>query len=76
LFELFFGSSVIKMIKKLSKFGNSHALLIDKPILELLRISEDTLLEISTDGQKLVIKPLRGQSEKMKVPAGVSEEKQ
>ena len=47
------------MIKKLSKHGNSLALVIDRPILELLGIDERTSLEISTDGQALVIVPVR-----------------
>ena len=47
------------MIKKLSKHGNSLALVIDRPILELLGIDESTSLDISTDGAALVIVPLR-----------------
>ena len=47
------------MIKKLSKHGNSLALVIDRPILELLGIDESTPLEISTDGQALVLVPVR-----------------
>ena len=47
------------MIKKLSKHGNSLALVIDRPILELLKIDESTPLEISTDGQALVLVPVR-----------------
>jgi len=35
------------MIKKLSKHGNSLALVIDKPILELLGIDEETELEFT-----------------------------
>jgi antitoxin component of MazEF toxin-antitoxin module len=46
------------MIKRLSKHGNSLALVIDRPILELLGIDEQTALDISTDGQALVIAPL------------------
>lgn len=45
----------ILMIKKLSKYGNSWALLIDKPILELLKIDESTKLHITTDGMRLII---------------------
>ena len=48
-----------KVIKKLSKHGNSLALVIDRPILELLGMDEGTPLEISTDGQALVIVPVR-----------------
>ncbi len=47
------------MIKKLSKHGNSLALVIDRPILELLGIDERTSLSISTDGEALVIAPVR-----------------
>jgi antitoxin component of MazEF toxin-antitoxin module len=43
------------MVKKLTKHGNSLALVIDRPILELLRIDQDTPLELSTDGKKLTI---------------------
>ncbi len=45
------------MVKKLTKHGNSLALVIDKPILELLNIDQETPLEVSTDGKKLTIAP-------------------
>jgi antitoxin MazE len=47
------------MIKKLTKHGNSLALVIDRSVLDLLKIDRDTPLEISTDGQVLIISPLR-----------------
>ena len=48
------------MRKGLIKHGNSHALLIDKAVLELLKIDPDTTqLEIATDGNVLVITPIR-----------------
>ncbi|RMF87942.1 MAG: AbrB/MazE/SpoVT family DNA-binding domain-containing protein [Planctomycetota bacterium] len=47
------------MRKTLTKHGNSYALVIDKPILELLHITPDTPLEIITDGQCLVLAPVR-----------------
>jgi len=46
------------MIKKLVSHGNSAALIIDKPILELLKVDMDTPLEISTDGKSLIISPI------------------
>lgn len=46
------------MVKKLTKHGNSMALVIDKAILEILNISEDTPLELSTDGKSLTISPV------------------
>lgn len=47
------------MIKTLTKHGNSLALVIDKAVLELLKIDGDTPLDVSTDGQVLVITPVR-----------------
>jgi antitoxin component of MazEF toxin-antitoxin module len=47
------------MVKKLSKHGNSLALVIDRSILDLLGIDENTSLEISTDGEALVLVPVR-----------------
>ena len=52
------------MIKTLTKHGNSYALVIDKPILELLHVSPDSEFEIFTDGQCLVLTPVRGSEEK------------
>ncbi len=47
------------MIKTLTAHGNSAALIIDKPIMELLGITLKTPLKISTDGKSLVISPIR-----------------
>ena len=48
------------MIKKLVTIGNSYGLVIDRSILDLLRISPDSELELSTDGQRLIIEPVGG----------------
>lgn len=45
------------MTKKLVRHGNSAALILDKPILDLLNVTMDTPLEISTDGRSIVISP-------------------
>ena len=47
------------MIKKLSKHGNSLALVIDRSILDLLKIDQETSLEVSTDGESLIVAPVR-----------------
>ena len=53
------------MIKKLVSHGNSAALIIDKPILEILHVDMETPLEISTDGRNLIISPVEdGRREK------------
>lgn len=53
------------MIKKLSKHGNSLAILIDKPILDLLGMDEHTHINIKTDGTNIIIEPIKAQQ---KVP--------
>ena len=54
------------MQKTLTKHGNSYALVIEKPILELLRITPDTPFEIMSDGQCLVLTPVRDTKEEKK----------
>jgi antitoxin component of MazEF toxin-antitoxin module len=54
------------MIKTLTKHGNSYALVIDKPIIELLHISPETPFEVMTDGQCLVLSPVRDAAEEKK----------
>jgi antitoxin component of MazEF toxin-antitoxin module len=46
------------MVKSLKQIGNSYGVIIEKPILELLNITPETPLAISTDGQSLNIRPL------------------
>ena len=45
------------MIKKLIQHGNSAALVIDKPIMEILKITNETTFEMSTDGRNLILSP-------------------
>ena len=53
------------MIKRLTKHGNSLALVIDRGVLDLLKIDADTLLNISTDGKCLIVSPVHdGKREK------------
>jgi len=47
------------MVKKLSRIGNSLGLILDRPVLELLQIDENTPIEITTDGNVLVMRPVR-----------------
>lgn len=57
------------MVKKLTKHGNSLALVIDRPILDLLKIDSDTALDISTDGKKLIIAPSKPSARRKKFGA-------
>ena len=54
------------MTKTLTKHGNSYALVIDKPILELLRATPETPFEIVSDGRCLVLIPVRAPAEERK----------
>ena len=59
------------MNKTLIKHGNSLALVIDKPILEMLRISADTPLELTTNGDAILITPVRDKTRQKKLRASL-----
>ena len=46
------------MISQLTKHENSWAVVIDQPMIDLLNIEPETLLEITTDGKVLTITPV------------------
>ncbi|MFH0964568.1 MAG: AbrB/MazE/SpoVT family DNA-binding domain-containing protein [Planctomycetota bacterium] len=54
------------MMKTLTRHGNSYALVIDKPILEILRATPETAFEILTDGNSLLLTPVRDPEEEKK----------
>ena len=47
------------MVKKLSAVGDSLGMIIDSSLLELLHITKDTPLEVTTDGEALIIRPVK-----------------
>lgn len=55
------------MIKHLTKHGNSYALIIDRPILELLKIDPEAPLDVTTDGTRLTVQPLNAQLHKDRI---------
>ena len=57
------------MVKKLTKHGNSLALVIDRPILDLLKIEAETPLDISTDGRQLIVAPAQPSARRKKFDA-------
>ncbi len=61
------------MIKRLTKHGNSLALVIDRGILELLEIDADTPLSLTTDGKCLVVAPVRGAGRRKAFRAALEE---
>jgi antitoxin component of MazEF toxin-antitoxin module len=47
------------MLKKLTRIGNGIAVVLDKPLLEELGLDEGAEVEVSTNGQIIVITPKR-----------------
>jgi antitoxin MazE len=56
------------MEKRLTKTGNSLALVLDRELLDRTGISADTVLDVSTDGDVIVVTPKRnkGRAEKLR----------
>jgi antitoxin MazE len=48
------------MRKKLTRTGNSLALVLDKRLLDRVGIDAETPLDVSTNGQVIVVSPVRG----------------
>lgn len=59
------------MQKMLIEHGNSLALVIDKPILDMLQISADTPLELTTNGDQILVTPCRDKSKQKKLAASL-----
>lgn len=49
------------MLKKLVKYGNSNALILDRAIMELLNMQEGSVVKFKTDGKSLIITPVEGE---------------
>ena len=50
------------MLKTLTRHGNSAALVIERPILELLNADLETVFDITTDGTALILPPVKDKS--------------
>lgn len=61
------------MIKRLARHGNSLALVMERGVLDLLNIDADTPLDISTDGEVLIISPVRDEKRRKKFDDAVRE---
>lgn len=55
------------MIKNLVKHGNSWAIVIDRPILDLLKIAPESQIELTTDGKSIRIAPVGADDKKSSV---------
>ncbi len=59
------------MSKHLTRTGNSLALILERPLLEATGIDLETPLEVSTDGDVIVISPIRDAERVAKFKTGV-----
>lgn len=64
------------MIKKLTKSGNSYALVLDRAILDLLKITPDTPLEITTNGRSITVTPVASEISDPEIKAAATRFKQ
>lgn len=53
------------MIKKLQQLGNSSALVIDRPMMDLMDIDRETPLRITVEGRKMIIEPVSEEERQM-----------
>lgn len=61
------------MLKKLTRTGNSLALILDRPLLDAVGIDDKTKLEVSTDGDVIIISPVRSSKRTAKLDAILDE---
>lgn len=61
------------MVKRLTKHGNSLALVIERGVLELLDIDAETPLSVTTDGQCLIVTPVRSPERRRRFRAALRE---
>lgn len=55
------------MVKHLTRQGNSIAVILDRPILEAAQLGEGQEVEISTNGDVILITPVRSKSRQAKL---------
>ena len=57
------------MEKALIRHGNSLAIVIDKPVLDLLQITADTKIEVTTNGDSIMLTPVRDRKRQSRLQA-------
>jgi antitoxin component of MazEF toxin-antitoxin module len=61
------------MVKNFTQHGNSWAVVIDKPILDLININPEKMaVQISTDGNNLILSPVRDVVRRKKFESAVN----
>lgn len=61
------------MRKHLTKTGNSLALVLDRPLLEATGIDAETPVEVSTNGDVIVVTPVRAKKRALKLRVALEE---
>lgn len=61
------------MRKKLTRTGNSLALILDKRLLDRLGIDANTELDVSTNGNVIIVTPVRGRRDPARLKRIVAE---
>ena len=61
------------MVKHLTKHGNSLALVIGRGVLDILDISAETPLSVTTDGKRLIVSPIRDLKRQKRFRAALEE---
>jgi len=60
------------MRKKLTRAGNSVALVLDRPVLEATGMGAATTVDVSTDGDVIVVTPVRSKKRAAKLTAALA----
>jgi len=61
------------MRKKLTRTGNSLAVVLDRPLLEAVGIKAGTTVDVSTNGDVIVVTPLRAKKRARKLAAALDD---
>jgi antitoxin MazE len=61
------------MRKRLTRTGNSVALVLDRPLLEAAGIDAGTTVDVSTNGDVIVITPVRAKKRALKLDSALEE---
>ena len=59
------------MVKKLTRQGNSVALVLDRALLEQVQLEAGAEVEVSTNGDAIVITPVRSKKDQAKFRSAV-----
>lgn len=60
------------MVKRLTRQGNSVALVLDRELLAAMRLEEGAEVEVSTNGEAIVITPVRKKKDAATFAASVA----